>query len=143
MYICLDILSNSFVPIVLIMSLISCANSPVNSEDSKSLNFSDDIEVARARTDSDLKSEEILCNYGDNIVLDDASEDVDNDIHKPISDKVLGQVRYFVRNKITTEQVAFDISPIDSKQSETPSNSEECSSGKFLHFYIRLIDLNC
>jgi len=92
----------------------------------------EDIEAARERTDSELKSEEILCNYGD-IILEDSSEDVATISHKPASEGVLAQVRLFTGKQVTSTQVRFnlpssDISDQDSLELEAPSDESKLSN---------------
>ena len=108
------------------MSFRSNSSSLVESP-SGSVDFSgESIEAARERTDSDLKSEEILCNYGDNVVLDEVSEDAE----KPVSQKFFGQMRLFAGNRIVTTEQGFDISPIGSEQSDTETEPDSEDSSK-------------
>jgi len=71
----------------------------------------EDIEQAREPTDSELKSEDILCNYGDNVLLEDSSEaaDVVPGPLKPVTDNRLTRVRFFTGKRITVADVLLDL----------------------------------
>ena len=129
----------------------------MKNENSFTMSYLDDdeldenIEMARERTDSDLKSDEILCNYGDKVLLvDDFYENNDNTTmipqYKPADLErgfQMAQVRCFVaNNQIINNQVYLDISPDISSSNSIATFEEDKSEDIFSsHLNGNLISL--
>lgn len=115
----------------------------------------DDVEVARGETNTGLKSgdeEEILCNYGDNVLLSDTvSEDGDADGNsgemvgdgdairlsppkpKPLPPGFMtSKVRFFVGGRVVDKEIVSSVfEKNDGNEEEVDEKEEEVSTGEF------------
>lgn len=89
-------------------------------------NFDDDPEQSR---NNEPHPEEILLDFGDSVLLEQSSEDIDDCELKP--NKFVGRVRYGSLNGNEAHDEVFDISPIASVDSGEQNISSLSINSKY------------